>query len=74
VGKNETDFFFSASYGTVTEDTWEWEEVDAETSAAPKKTPAPKPKAAPPPSAKKSITTKKAPGEQKSLLSFWGKR
>jgi hypothetical protein len=59
----------------VTEDTWEWEEVDAETLAAPKKTAASKPKTSPAaPSAKKSATTKKAPGEQKSLLSFWGKR
>ncbi|KAI8327596.1 DNA polymerase subunit Cdc27 [Chlamydoabsidia padenii] len=52
----------------VTEDVWEWEEVDAEVSA-PSKPEAPKAKPAP----KKSSTTKKASGEQKSLLSFWGK-
>ncbi|CAO3591339.1 unnamed protein product [Absidia cylindrospora] len=60
----------------VTEDVWEWEEVDADMPTTKTTSPSPKSKtaASPKPPAKKSSTPKKAPGEQKSLLSFWGKR
>ncbi|KAI8365966.1 DNA polymerase subunit Cdc27 [Radiomyces spectabilis] len=63
----------------VTEDVWEWETVDEE--EAPKKPAPTKPASAKPtPSSgklKPSSTTKKSAkktGEQKSLLSFWGKK
>ncbi|KAL1927363.1 hypothetical protein VTP01DRAFT_3992 [Rhizomucor pusillus] len=61
----------------VTEDVWEWEEVDADqvpesTSKEPPKSPSrPKPQPSP---AKKSGKKPSHGGEQKSLLSFWGKR
>ncbi|ORZ23248.1 DNA polymerase subunit Cdc27 [Absidia repens] len=60
----------------VTEDVWEWEEVDSDTPATKTTAGLPKSKTAASPSspAKRSSTPKKAPGEQKSLLSFWGKR
>ncbi|KAI8086680.1 DNA polymerase subunit Cdc27 [Halteromyces radiatus] len=57
--KNERGFL-------VTEDVWEWEEVDADEVP---KTSAPSPKKTPP-----STPSKKTSGQQKNLLSFWGKR
>ncbi|KAI8061604.1 DNA polymerase subunit Cdc27 [Gongronella butleri] len=58
----------------VTEDVWEWEEVPQETMAS-NASPTPAEKTSTPETSRNTPSSnKKAPAEQRSLLSFWGKR